>query len=349
MNRFVPSSTYSPSSRRATVRIAAESEPEPASVSAYAPSTSPEASLGNHDPRCSSEPPSLSPSDPSSCTARISPLVAQTFETSSIAIRASSVPVPVPPASSSKKSPKMPWSRNSSTTSHGNSCDASISAARGAIRSRASVRTRSRSSRCSSVSTSQGTRRSVWPLRGADDLGGHELAHLDDLVGGNVRATGGLYDRVRRRRLVEAVGAQPVGRDEREEPADALVRVDVVDPADDVLGELQPLGEGALDHVERHDSIVLRPLGRDEAPPERVGGGLGAVRRAGLAEDGADVVRGGVLADVEHTPDLAVRAAPGELGEDLDLACAEAVRMVRRGGEVGAELRRAHREGRKPD
>src|SRR4026209_2665352 len=28
MNRFVPSSTYSPSSRRATVRIAAESEPE---------------------------------------------------------------------------------------------------------------------------------------------------------------------------------------------------------------------------------------------------------------------------------------------------------------------------------
>ena len=69
-----------------------------------------------------------------------------------------SVPVPVPPCSSSKRSPNTPWSRNSSTTSQGNSCDASISAARGAIRSRASVRTWSRSSRCSSVSTSQGTR-----------------------------------------------------------------------------------------------------------------------------------------------------------------------------------------------
>ena len=39
-------------------------------------------------------PASLSPSEPSSCTARISPLVAQTFETSSIATSESSVPVP---------------------------------------------------------------------------------------------------------------------------------------------------------------------------------------------------------------------------------------------------------------
>ena len=161
MNRFVPSSTYSPLSRRATVRIAAESEPEPASVSAYAASTSPDASRGSQAARCSSEPPSLSPSEPSSCTARMSPLVAQTFETSSIATSESSVPVPVPPTSSAKKSPKIPWSRKSSTTSHGNSCDASISAARGAIRSRATVRTSSRSSRCSSLRTSQGTGRSL--------------------------------------------------------------------------------------------------------------------------------------------------------------------------------------------
>ena len=42
-------------------------------------------------------PASLSPSDPSSCTARMSPLVAQTFDTSSIAMSASSVPVPSPP------------------------------------------------------------------------------------------------------------------------------------------------------------------------------------------------------------------------------------------------------------
>ena len=51
----------------------------------------------------------------------------------------------------------MPWSRYSSTMSQGNSCVASISAARGAMRSRASVRTSSRSSRCSSLRTSQGT------------------------------------------------------------------------------------------------------------------------------------------------------------------------------------------------
>src|ERR1700759_5454348 len=44
------------------------------------------------------------------------------------------------------------------------SCDSSISAARGAIRSRASCRTRSRSSRCSSVRTSQGMRESLFRL-----------------------------------------------------------------------------------------------------------------------------------------------------------------------------------------
>ena len=60
-----------------------------------------------------------------------------------------------PPCSSAKKRPKRSFSRKSSTTSQGNSCEASISAARGAIRSRASCRTRSRSSRCSPFRTSQ--------------------------------------------------------------------------------------------------------------------------------------------------------------------------------------------------
>ena len=46
MKRFEPSRTYSSPSRRAVVRIAAESEPEPDSVSAYAGSHSPEANLG---------------------------------------------------------------------------------------------------------------------------------------------------------------------------------------------------------------------------------------------------------------------------------------------------------------
>jgi hypothetical protein len=101
MNRFDPSTTYSPSSPRAVVRIAAESDPEPASVRAYAASTSPDASRGSQVERCSSEPPSFTPSDPSSWTASRRPLVAQTFEISSIAISASSVPVPVPPCSSS--------------------------------------------------------------------------------------------------------------------------------------------------------------------------------------------------------------------------------------------------------
>src|SRR4051794_12233518 len=157
MKRFEPLRTYASPSRRAVVRIAALSEPEPDSVSAYAGSHSPLASFGRYLSFCSSVPASLSPSDPSSCTARISPLVAQTFETSSIATSESSVPVPSPPYSSAKKSPKMSFSRNSSTTSQGNSCDSSISAARGAIRSRASCRTRSRSSRCSPFRTSQGT------------------------------------------------------------------------------------------------------------------------------------------------------------------------------------------------
>ena len=43
--------------------------------------------------------------------------------------------MPVPPYVSSKRSSKISCSRKSSTTSHGNSCDASISAARGAMRS----------------------------------------------------------------------------------------------------------------------------------------------------------------------------------------------------------------------
>src|SRR5581483_4638632 len=155
MNRLEPLSTYASPSRVAVVRIAAESEPEPASVSAYAQSHSPLASRGSHLSFCSLAPASFSPSEPSSCTARMSAEVAHTFATSSIAISAISVPVPRPPCASSKKSPKMSFSRKSSTTSHGNSCEASISAARGAIRSRASVRTRSRSSRCSGVSSSQ--------------------------------------------------------------------------------------------------------------------------------------------------------------------------------------------------
>ncbi len=120
--------------------------------------TRPTRGSGGSAPSARASPASLRASEPSSCTARISPLVAQTFETSSIATSASSVPVPVPPCSSSKRSPKMPCSRKSSTTSQGNSCEASISAARGAMRSRASVRTSARISSCSSLRVLPGQR-----------------------------------------------------------------------------------------------------------------------------------------------------------------------------------------------
>ena len=56
--------------------------------------SSPDASSGRKRSCCSSEPASLSASEPSSCTARITPEVAQTFETSSIAASASSGPGP---------------------------------------------------------------------------------------------------------------------------------------------------------------------------------------------------------------------------------------------------------------
>src|SRR5262245_12886540 len=157
MKRFDPFSTCASPSRRAVVRMAAESDPDPDSVNAYAQSHSPDASRGSQRDFCSSSPASFSPSEPSSWTARIRPLVAQTFETSSIATRQRRVPVPRPPYSSSKNRPNRSFSRKSSTTSHGNSWLSSISAARGAIRSRASCRTRSRISRCSSVSDSYGT------------------------------------------------------------------------------------------------------------------------------------------------------------------------------------------------
>src|SRR5262245_13786384 len=87
----------------------------------------------------------------------IRPVVAQTLDSSSIATMTIRAPVPVPPYCSSKGRPKSSCSRKSSTMSHGNSAFLSISAARGATRSRASVRTRSRISRCSSVSGSYGT------------------------------------------------------------------------------------------------------------------------------------------------------------------------------------------------
>src|SRR5215510_3232135 len=176
MKRLPPFRMYSSPSRRASVRIAAESEPEPASVSAYAGSHSPLARCGSQRAFCSSVPASLIPSEPSSCTARIRPVVAQTFESSSTATSTINAPVPVPPYRSSNGSPSRSCSRSSSTMSHGNSADLSISAARGATRARASVRTSSRISRCSSVRGSTATARSL--VSGVREGRGPEPRHV---------------------------------------------------------------------------------------------------------------------------------------------------------------------------
>ena len=95
--------------------------------------------------------------------------------------------------------------------------------------------------------------------------------------------------------------------------------------------------------------MVLARVTGDEPAPERIRGRLGGVGAAGLAEDRADVVRGGVLADVERAADLAVRATPCELDEDLDLTCAETVGQCPRRLHVGAELGGTASEAGKPD
>src|SRR5688572_14989806 len=72
-------------------------------------------------------------------------------------------------------------------------------------------------------------------------------------------------------------------------------------------------------------AMLLPAGGFDQPVPVGVGGGLGPVRAARLAQDRADVVRGGVLADGQVAADLAVAQAFGDEREDLDLAEGEPV------------------------
>src|SRR5579871_1742385 len=304
MKRFEPSRTYSSPSRRAVVRIAALSEPEPDSVSAYAGSHSPLAKSGRYFSFCSSEPAILSPSEPSSCTARMSADVAQTFPTSSIAMSERSVPVPRPPYCSSKKSPKMSFSRKSSTTSHGNSCDSSISAARGAMRSRASWRTRSRSSRCSSLRTSQAIAGSLFG-RVADGLDVVAIGVEDERAvvilvipaqsrravvrsacgdrGGVERVDGGAVDCRERHVHSRRVGLALVDPERR-----ALL----AQPAHAVLG---PVGEDRP--PERRERLLV------ESTAERVVAHVGAdmVEHRGHLLDGAHPVVAGVVLELGET------------------------------------------------
>ena len=241
-------------------------------------------------------PPSLSPSEPSSWTARMRPLVAQTFETSSIATRASSVPVPVPPHSSSKRRPKISCSRKSSTTSQGNSCEASISAARGAIRSRARSRTSSRISRCSSLRASNGTARFYGEARA--------FALSENLAQELVRGVGLA---LRRRLQVGDDGCVGDGVVERDHDSG------------EVGGLAQPLGGRHLEpglQVRVEQRLPLRPV-RLPVQREQVDEGMGdasvgPVEVLELAVDAGDVAEVQVAVD-ERRRD----AARGEPAADL--------------------------------
>src|SRR5438105_6399197 len=120
----------------------------------------------------------------------MSALVAQTLAISSMAtLRVRALPLS-PPYSGGKGREKRPCWRNSWTTSQGNSSVSSISAARGAMRPRASSRTDPCTISCSSLrrmstagSLWSGYLTSVrlWPLSGAEKLAGDD--HPLDLIG----------------------------------------------------------------------------------------------------------------------------------------------------------------------
>src|SRR5215211_4559528 len=302
MKRLPPLRTYSPLSRRAVVRIAAESEPEPGSVSAYAASHSPDASLGRKRCFCSSLPASLSPSDPSSCTAMMRPLVAQTFDTSSIATSAISAEAPTPPYSSSNRIPKISFSRKSSTTSHGNSALLSISAARGAIRSRARSRTRSRISRCSSVSGSTDIARSLVPVvvYGLDVVAvgvEHERAVIADVVDRPFSGRAVVFVAGRDGDAVERVHGRVVGHAEREVQmlrprAPVLHERERASGADDVEA-LRPRVRDA--HADHGRNRLVEPLRRrhvGDPDPHVVDDVLAGPRLLGVDRLGAVAVRG---------------------------------------------------------
>ena len=84
------------------------------------------------------------------------------------------------------------------------------------------------------------------------------------------------------------------------------------------LVEIELLGEGPLDDVERHGVDPNRGLLLvDKGVPVRVGRGLGAVGTPGLGQDAADVACRGVLADEQARSDLAIGEPAGDETEDL--------------------------------
>src|SRR3954470_21645006 len=80
-------------------------------------------------------------------------------------------------------------------------------------------------------------------------------------------------------------------------------------------------------------------LGLRQAVAVGVGRRFGAIGATRLAEDAADVVRGGVLADEQRRADLAVAESLRDQAEDLDLAGRQPVgkRRGRAGGPEPAD------------
>src|SRR5229473_6768558 len=150
MNCLVPLRTYSLPWRLARVFIAAASEPLPVSESAYAATCSPDARGGQSRFFCSSEPATRIGYDPSAWTARISDEVAQALAISSMPMQMVTLEPEMPPYSSGKGMPRMPFSAKSLSMSFGYSAFSSISAARGATLSCTSSRIVSRIAICSS-------------------------------------------------------------------------------------------------------------------------------------------------------------------------------------------------------
>ena len=144
---LVPFMTHPSESLTARTRIPPGSDPASGSDSANAGVHSPVAQRGSHRSFCSAVPNSLIGSVPSSWIIRISAVDAHALAISSIAMFSIRVPVPVPPCSISNGSASTSCSASSRRRSCGYSALSSISAARGAIRSRAICRIVSRKSR----------------------------------------------------------------------------------------------------------------------------------------------------------------------------------------------------------
>src|SRR5215213_4007619 len=346
--------------------MAALSEPDPGSVRAYAASQSPDASLGRKRSFCASVPASLIPRLPSSCTAMMRPLVAQTFESSSIVTSVISELCPTPPYSSSYMIPKRSFSRKSSTTSHGNSAPLSISCARGAIRSRASARTSSRISRCSSVSGSTGTRRSVDPALAhprrrnspvvrdrldvvavrIEEKGRVVAALVPPLAGRAVVDEAGLGARA-----PERVDRRVVGRRERE--MEVLGRLPVVQPQATVAGE-EPGGvvEPVAARIEDLQHGRVEAL-RERAVPDAEGEVVDLAGRAlDAVKDGLDVVAVGIEDERAVVALVVVRADPGRAvvgAARVDRGAPESIDVrarARRERDVDAPRARAARRDR---